>query len=124
MDRIYHGLFPILNSAGKDYVDKKGFSFQREYLYRHTFCQHFITAFAPGDCGAPLWFERTDGAKIIAAVVEGFNIIGDEPEGTYPKLDYVTLVANAEILNFISNVDRILSPAKDGEEAILETDQD
>ena len=88
------------------------------------FCQHFITAFAPGDCGAPLWFERTDGAKIIAAVVEGFNIIGDEPEGTYPKLDYVTLVANAEILNFISNVDRILSPAKDGEEAILETDQD
>ena len=71
-----------------------------------------------------MWFERTDGAKIIAAVVEGFNIIGDEPEGTYPKLDYVTLVANAEILNFISNVDRILSPAKDGEEAILKTDQD
>ena len=57
-------------------------------------------------------------------MVEGFNIQGDEPEGTYNKLDYVTLVANDEILNFIRNVDRILSPAKDGEDAILDTDQD
>ena len=95
-----------------------------EYLYRYEFCQHLIAAFAPGDCGAPLWFERADGAKIIAAVIEGFNIEGDEPEGTYNKLDYVTLVANNEILNFIRNVDRILSPAKDGEDAILDTDQD
>ena len=70
-----------------------------------------------------MWFERTDGAKIIAVVIVGFDIKGDEPEGTYNKLDYVTVVANAEILNFISNVDRILSQAKDGEEATLETDQ-
>ena len=107
-----------------NYKAKKVFRFNLNIYIVIKFCQHFITAFAPGDCGAPLWFERADGAKIIAAVIEGFNIIGDEPEGTYNKLDYVTLVANAEILNFISNVDRILSPAKDGEEAILETDQD
>ena len=68
----------------------------------------YVAALGPGDCGAPLWFEGQDGTNTLVAVVEGYVEGHDNPNSVGPGINvydnYLTLVARAEILDFIEEL--------------------
>ena len=66
--------------------------------------QTCYSAWGPGDCGAPMWYEGDDGSGTIVALVEGFYCVTDKAEGTYDWPNYVTLIANADVLDFINHL--------------------
>ena len=49
-----------------------------------------------------MWYEEDDGARIIVGVVEGYNRPTDKPVATYHMPNYVILIANTDILDFIN----------------------
>ena len=51
-----------------------------------------------------MWYEGDDGSNTIVALVEGFYCVTDKAEGTYDWPNYVTLIANADVLDFINHL--------------------
>ena len=51
-----------------------------------------------------MWYEGEDGSNTIVALVEGFYCVTDKAEGTYDWPNYVTLIANSDVLDFINHL--------------------